>query len=262
MRNRRDQAVPGLAQQAYALYARSYLYQYQGMKMKYMWHIVMPCLPIILYSILSALDVFGGGASGPPRAITISVGITFYYLFSETIVGFSSVLELNKSYITKTGVSFKACYISILYSVYSNFVIRFIVILGLLISYEIPYSIGIIYAIPYSVFPILVGASIGLMLSIFTVFYKDFNNFVQTVAFYMLFGSGVFGKIDGDSLFERMFINMPTYVTVSNAKSLILVDLPFEPTKVAIWVAICSLVCVISMIAIRNSRSLVINYLR
>lgn len=254
--------INSVLQQAYALYSKNYLYRYQGMKMKYVWHLVMPCLPIVLYNILNLLDVFGKTESTIPQSANISVGITFYYLFSESLIGFSTAIDSNKSYLFKTGVSFTSCYLSVLYSIYSNFIIRFIVIVVMLSFYDGLLNPSILLSVIYSIFPIVVGASIGLILSVFTVFYNDFNNFVQALAFYMLFGSGVFVKIDGDSMIEILFMSLPTYVSVLNAKSLIFGTVDFNMNGVVSWVFVCFLICVLAVFGIKNSKSLVINYLR
>ncbi len=227
-----------------------------------MWHIVMPCLPIFLYNLLNAIGIFGEGSDGVPRSITISIGIIYYYIFSETIVGFSAALESNKSYIVKTGVAFRACYLSVLYAVLSNFVIRYLVFLIIYFFYDYRFSPNLIYAIFYFLVPVLVGASLGLILSVFTVFYRDFNNFVQTIAFYMLFGSGVFGLIDGTSTLEIFVSNLPSYITVANAKGLILPEFEFNGSNVLVWTSISLFLCSLSIVGIRNSKGLVVNYLR
>ncbi len=86
-----------ILRQSIALYERSYLNRYQGMHLKYTWHFVMPCLPLFLYNFLNFIGVFGASADGYPRAITISIGITFYTLFADSLVKVSGALVANSN---------------------------------------------------------------------------------------------------------------------------------------------------------------------
>lgn len=255
-------AFSDILQQAKGLYSRNYLYRYQGMRFKYFWIIAMPCLPIFLYNILNAIGVFGENGSETPRAITISVGVTFYTLFSESLVGFSNALESNKNYIVKTGIRFRACYLSSLFAVYTSFLIRFVVVLFVLSAYGDYLTYKLFYAFAYSWIPVLFGSSVGLFLSIFLVFYKDVENIVQTMSFYLLFASGVFIVVDGNSILERIVAALPSYVAVVNAKALMLKDYTLDLHWTTIWVAAAVLLTVISCYGIRNCRHLIMNYMR
>lgn len=222
----------------------------------------MPCLPIFLYNILNATGVFGESGTETPRAITISIGVTFYTLFSESLVSLSNALEINKSYIIKTGICFRACYLSSLMAVYTSFIIRFVVVLIVLAIYGDYMTYKLVYAFLYSWVPVLFGSSLGLLLSIFLVFYKDVENIVQTMSFYLLFASGVFIVVDGNSLLERVVVTLPSYVAVVNAKALMLKDYPLDLYWTTIWFVVATLLAVISCYGIRNCRHLIMNYMR
>jgi len=251
-----------ILRQAKALYEREYLYRYQGMHLKYFWHIIMPCLPLFLYNFLNYIGVFGEVNDETPRAITISIGITYYTLFSESLVRISGTLVNNKNYIVKTGIGFRSCYLGALYSVYSSFIIRFFVLVIILSFYDGYLAPNIILAFIYSVVPVIIGTSFGLFLSVFSVFYRDIDNIVQTFAFYLLFASGVFATINGDSTLENIVSSLPSYVAVVNARALIVSGLEFNLIGTLAWLIGCIILVLAAAFAIRNSKHLILNYLR
>ena len=251
-----------ILRQAKALYERDYLYRYQGMHLKYFWHIIMPCLPLFLYNFLNFIGVFGESTGEIPRAITISVGITFYTLFSESLIKVSGALVGNKNFIIKTGIGFRSCYLSALFSVYSNFLIRFFVLVIILAFYDGYLGSSILLAFFYSSIPVTIGTSFGLFLSIFSVFYRDIDNIVQTFAFYLLFASGVFATIDGTSMLENIVSNLPSYVAVVNARAVIIDGLEFDLTRTLVWLIGCLLIAFGAIFAIRNSKHMILNYLK
>ncbi len=250
-----------ILRQAKALYERDYLYRYQGMRLKFPWLIIMPCLPLFLYNILNAIGVFGEASTETPRAITISIGITFYTLFSESLVGFAGALERNKKYIIKTGIRFRSCFLSVLFSVYSNFVIRYVVLIVILSFYDGYISSSLLIGVLYSIVPVAIGASFGLSLSIFSVFYRDIDNIVQTMAFYLLFASGVFMTIKGGSALEVVVANLPSYIAVVNGRALVLSSGTFDGLITASWFVGCILLLLVASIALKNSKPLITSYM-
>ena len=248
--------------QAKAIYLRNYFNKYSGMKLHYIWLLLMPCLPLFLYNMLSMIGIFKESEIGLPRAISVSLGIIVYNLFADTFVGITNALEENQNFINKIGVSFKACYISTLMSVYSDFIIRMVVFSGILFVYKIYNIQEILWISLLSIVPVLYGLCVGLTLSILNVFFKDIRNIVQTIAFYMLFASGVFGAVKGETMIERWVSELPTYILVTNARNILTgADLE-NHNKLIITITISIVTLLISIFGVRNTESLTRNYLR
>ena len=62
------------------------------------------------------------------------------------------------------------------------------------------------------------GYIIGLVLSLFAVIYKDISNFVQILAFYLLFASGVFRQIDGEGFIWDLLRSSPLYMIIGKSR--------------------------------------------
>ena len=248
--------------QAIALFRRNHLYAYEGMWLKYFWHIFMPCLPIILYNALSLIGVFGNSGSEMPRAVSISTGLIFYLVFSETILLLSNTLVYNQNYIKKTGVNLISCYWSSIYIVMMNFSIRYMMFCALLLLFPAYITPRLLLGPLYTIYIILFSAGIAAFLSIFVVFYKDVSNFVQAVMFYLLFASGVFGFVDTESALGKAVSVLPSYIFVSNGKNLILGIGVVEFGSLLSIGGVGVLMIALSIIGNRNCKPLVLNYLR
>jgi ABC-type polysaccharide/polyol phosphate export permease len=247
---------------AVALYKRQYLHRYSGMGLSVFWLIFMPVLPLILYNALDLLGVFSKGNDEFPRALQLSLGITVYYLFSETISHVSGALDQNQSYIHRTGIKAEACYLSAVYEVLSNFAIRYVLCSLFIVFLGFKITVGFLYFGLLAFVVVAASFGVGVVLSIFIVFYRDTINIVQTALFYLLFASGVFGRITEDSGLFTYLTKLPTYISVTNLRSLAL-GKPIEA-----WgpFALCGIIgivfSILSIFAYKNAKSTVISFLR
>ena len=247
---------------SFALFKRNYLNRYSGMGLSYFWLIFMPCLPLFLYNALSALGVFSEGNTSYPRGLHLTTGIVIYYFFSESISNIATAVETNKSYIIKTGISIPSCYLEGIIECYANFVLRYVV-LGfafLLFGYNIPVN--------FYIFPVflptitILSVGVGIILSIFVVFYRDFLNIIQAILFYLLFASGVFLEVPKDSAFYQYLVYLPSRIWVENFRNFIF-ETPITELNLLITTsAFGILILILSLLAYRNSKSALTTFLK
>lgn len=248
--------------QAKALFLRNHLYAYEGMQLRSFWHILMPCLPIILYNTLNYIGVFATTGDGVPRALVVSFGITFYLVFSESIVGCTNCLELNKSYINKTGLDMLPCYISVMYAVLMSFSIRYFALLAALIFYREYYTLNLLYGPLLALAILIFGVSVGSILSIFATFYRDLTNFIQMLAFYLLFASGVFGFIDTTTAIGSFVTKLPSYIYVTFSRGIVLGVKEIDAIRFTSLVVLSLILIPITFYLQRNAKSLLLNHLK
>jgi len=247
---------------AVALFRRNHLYRFEGMQLGLFWHVFMPCLPIVLYNILNVLGVFHALEGSIPRSITISIGIMIYFAFSESLVGCNNCLEINKNYISKTGLGFSACYLSVVYAVVMNMAIRYTVIFLLLLFYSKYLTVYFIWGLAICLLSVLFGTVCGVIFSVFSLFYKDISNLVQTLSFYLLFASGVFGTMDDSSTLGSIVSHLPSYIYVVNGRNLILGLGEVDASSILFLAAISLLLGGAAFTMIRNAKSLMLNYIK
>ena len=78
----------------------------------------------------------------------------------------------------------------------------------------------------------------------------------------MLFASGVFGAVKGETMIERWVSELPTYILVTNARNILTgADLE-NHNKLIITITISIVTLLISIFGVRNTESLTRNYLR
>lgn len=247
---------------ASALYKRQYLNKYSGMRLSTTWLIVMPTLPLILYNFLDKLGIFSSPANEIPRAITLSLGITIYYIFSETIANTSLALEANKNYIHRTGIKPEACYLSAIYEVISNFLIRYIACAIIILFFDQKLTLQYLLFIPLGIVFSLASVGIGIILSIFVVFYRDTINIVQAFLFYLLFASGVFGRVAADSDVYQVISKIPTYIVVQSLKNFTLNVSPIGWGAFTITIISGFLVLIFAIYAYNNAKNTVVSFLK
>lgn len=200
----------------FRIYERNHLHQYAGTFLGKAWLLISPCIPLLVYNSLQFMGVFGGSGDGIPKVVSLTLGLTVYYTFSELLQSLTSSLTSNKGYILNTGIPKIVIIISEIYSAITNLFIRMLALVATFAIYPEYLSFKLLL-LPLVVVPLLVLAvSLGIVLSLFTVIYKDITNVVGIITFYLLFASGVFGRVEGDSYFYRILQLNPIHIVIND----------------------------------------------
>ena len=202
-----------------SLYVKNYLSRYAGTALGKLWLLVMPLVPIILYNVLQVSGLFGESNSGIPRSISLTYGLTLYYSFSQTLVSVSGLIINNHGVIVSSGISKILLSFSEVLSVFSDLIIRSIVMLVLLKFMDVEVGFRGLSVLVWGFLLIMLGYSVGLVISLFAVIYRDVVNFIQIVSFYLLFASGVFRPIEGDGLVWDALRSSPLYQVIEKTRS-------------------------------------------
>ena len=109
---------------------------------------------------------------------------------------------------------------------------------------------------------LIFGVSIGSVISIFVIFYKDIVNIVQMFAFYMLFASGVFGLITDSTFVGEIVTKLPGYIFVTSSRSIVFGHEIVNEQSFFILIIISLIVCVPAYRINKNAKALVLNHLK
>ncbi|MDA0315709.1 MAG: ABC transporter permease, partial [Bacteroidetes bacterium] len=183
-----------------SLFNKNYLQRFADTALGKVWVIITPVVPIVLYNFLQIAGLFGDPQSGIPRSVFLSYGLTLYYCFSETLVSTTGIITNNRGVIVSSGTSKVLLGFSEILGICFNFSVRSILFWVILGSMEIDVGIRAFTILLWGGLMMAFGYIIGLTLSLFAVIYKDITNFLQIIAFYLLFASGVFTRIVGEGL--------------------------------------------------------------
>tara|TARA_Y100000588_G_C14085156_1_gene851905 strand:+ start:307 stop:1134 length:828 start_codon:yes stop_codon:yes gene_type:complete len=199
----------------FRLYERDHINRHKGTAFGKVWVIFNPCIPLIVYNSLQWMGVFGTSSSDVPRVVSLTLGLTIYYTFSEALQSVSGSVVQNQGFIINTGISKMALILSRLYGVVTNFFIRMLAFVVTLLLYA-DYFTPKIFLLPLAIIPVLVLAlSLGLVLSLLTVIYRDVLPVLSLVTFYLLFCSGVFGRFTETGSFFDVLELSPIYITIN-----------------------------------------------
>ena len=201
-----------------SLFTKNYLNRYADTAMGMLWIFVTPIVPIILYNFLQLAGLFGDPQGGIPRSVFLTYGLTLYYGFSESLVTSTGLIASNRGIIISSGTSKILIGLSELLGILFNFIVRSIVFWAITTSVGVDLGFRGFSIILWGFLMIGSGYAIGLILSLFTVIYKDITNFVSIIAFYLLFASGVFREIDNEGWIWDFLRSSPLYQIIGKTR--------------------------------------------
>lgn len=201
-----------------SLYRKNYLNRHADTALRFVWVFITPIVPVLLYNFLQLAGLFGDPQGGIPRSVFLTYGLTLYYGFSEALVMTSGLINNNRGVIISSGTSKILLSLSELLGIFTNLLIRSVVFCLIAISVGIDIGVQGITILLSGCAMMMIGYSIGLVTSLFTVIYKDITNFINIIAFYLLFASGVFREIDADGWIWEVLRSSPLYLIIGNTR--------------------------------------------
>lgn len=219
-----------------SVFRHNYIYLHKDTWLGVVWIFVNPCIPIFIYNVLQYLDIFSSNYNGIPRAVFLTLSLILYYAFSESLNGFTSFLSLNRTFLMSGGTSKSAVILATFLVPMSNFSIRLLLLALILWGNGTAIDLNVLY-LPVGCFLLmLLGASVGLFLSVFNLISRDIANLVSMMSFYLLFASGIFGTIEPTNSFLQALMWSPVYIVLEGVRQLVFFAL--EPSGLNIAVGI------------------------
>ena len=217
-----------------SVFRHNYIYLHKDTWLGVVWIFVNPCIPIFIYNVLQYLDIFSSNYNGIPRAVYLTLSLTLYYTFSESLNGFTSFLSLNRTFLMSGGTSKSAVILATFLVPLSNFSIRLMLLAIILVLNGTVIDLNVVF-LPIGCFLLmLLGASVGLILSVFNLISRDIANLVSMISFYLLFASGIFGTIEPTNSFLQALMWSPVYIVIEGVRQLVFFGLEPNGLNVAI----------------------------
>lgn len=204
-----------------SLFVKNYLNRFADTAMGKVWVFITPITPVLLYNFLQLAGLFGDPQGGIPRSVFLTYGLTLYYAFSETLVTTSGLIINNRGVIISSGTSKILIGFAEILGIIFNFCIRSILFWIIAKSMGVEVGVRGLTIFLWGGFMMGLGYVIGLVISLFAVIYKDVTNFIQIIAFYLLFASGVFRQIDGEGIVWDVLRASPLYQIIGNTRDYI-----------------------------------------
>jgi lipopolysaccharide transport system permease protein len=185
------------------------------------WAFIPSLLTAITFSIASKNKVLNVAPTDMPYVAFVMFGVVLWQTFSESVLGPVIGLNASKSFITKIRFPYEALFLAKIGEVIFNFIIKVVLVAGIFIYFGIVPSIGIFAALLVCFVMMLLGLSIGLMISPFSIIYQDFAKGLPLVLGLAMFATPVVYPMPvGDSLAAKVIRANPLSYLINAIRDL------------------------------------------
>jgi lipopolysaccharide transport system permease protein len=165
--------LAGSRELAWRLFIRDVSAQYRQSILGIFWAFLPPILSGIVFIILQSKKVVNFGATDIPYPVFVLVGTTLWQVFSESINAPLKSVAMAKPMLAKINFPREALFVSAFYQTVFNFLIKSVIIIGVLLIFKVQITAGLLLA-PFAILMlILFGMSLGLFLTPIGTLYTD-----------------------------------------------------------------------------------------
>jgi lipopolysaccharide transport system permease protein len=170
----------------YFLTWRDILVRYKQTLLGAAWAIINPLMQMVVFNFL-----FGNMANistgDIPRPVFTFAALLPWNLFSNALSSASRSLVASRGMITKVYFPRLVVPISSVFSGLVDFLIAFVILLGMMVYYQVQFTSGIWTLIPFILLVLLTSLGVGLWLSAWNLHYRDVRYFIPFLTqFWML----------------------------------------------------------------------------
>ncbi len=158
---------------SWRLFVRDLSAQYRQSMFGILWAFIPPVVTGLIFIFLQSRNVVNFGDTDIPYGLYVMIGTILWQLFTESLNAPLKAVTAAKSLVVKINFPREALVVSAFYMVMFNLMIKMVVIAVFLLIYRLPVSWGLLAA-PAAVFMlVLLGMSIGLLLTPIGMLYTD-----------------------------------------------------------------------------------------
>jgi len=158
---------------AWRLFIRDVSAQYRQSILGIFWAFLPPVLSGLVFIILQSKKVVNFGATDIPYPVFVLVGTTLWQVFSESINAPLKSVAMAKHMLAKINFPREALFVSAFYQTVFNFLIKSVIIIGVLLIFKVQITAGLLLAPVAILMLILFGMSLGLFLTPIGTLYTD-----------------------------------------------------------------------------------------
>ncbi len=193
---------------------------YQKSFLRVLWMILMPLIPVSVYIMLQQFGLLRG-ASETPKVIYVVVGMTFWQLFSNSLQYSMTAAAKEKAMLKKINMPFVLFHIAAMGRVIFDYLVRIVLIWVLLLGFDVSFNINWLL-LPLMLVPLMMlGFTVGMFLSLFSVYFNDVENLTNIFIRYGLFASGVIFPVPKVGLLADILNMNPIFILLDNMRSLL-----------------------------------------
>ncbi|MEH6518293.1 MAG: ABC transporter permease [Halioglobus sp.] len=172
---------------AWVLFSRDVKAQYRQTYLGYFWAFVPPLAASLTFIFLQSQGIVTVDTGGVPYPAFAMIGTLLWQVFVESLLSPSQNLMSAKSMLVKINFPREALFLSGVYLIVFNFLIRLVLLAAVLLYWQIPFSSSI-FLFPLAVLALMAcGFAFGLMIAPTGALYGDVSKAIPVMAqFWML----------------------------------------------------------------------------
>jgi len=170
----------------YFLTWRDILVRYKQTLLGAAWAIINPLMQMVVFNFLfgNMADISTGDI---PRPVFTFAALLPWNLFSDALNNASRSLVASRNMITKVYFPRLVVPLSSVFSGLVDFLIAFVILMGMMLYFQVPITTGIFAILPYILLVLVASLGVGLWLSAWNLHYRDVRYFIPFLTqFWML----------------------------------------------------------------------------
>jgi lipopolysaccharide transport system permease protein len=190
---------------AWRILVRDLKARYRQTLLGSLWIFIPPVFIAIGLTLATRTKVIQIAATDIPYAAYVIFSMSLWFTFVEAVNGPLNVIEQSRSLLARISFPHEALLIARFADVFVNFLVRVLLVIGVLLLFNIDLSPRALAAIPAALAVILFGFTIGLTLAPFATLYHDISKGTAIVLYLMLFLTPViYPRPTGDNMFAAI----------------------------------------------------------
>ena len=158
---------------AWRLFVRDISARYRQSLLGVFWAFLPPIITGLVFIILQSKKVVNFGETDIPYPVFVLVGTTLWQLFTEGLNAPLKSVQLAKPMLAKINFPREALIVSAFYDVLFNLLIKSVILVGIFLYFGVQATWGLLLAPLAIVMIILLGMTIGLLLTPLGMLYTD-----------------------------------------------------------------------------------------
>ncbi|WP_428406963.1 ABC transporter permease [Hyphococcus sp.] len=181
------------------------------------WNYVLPLVPVGAYVLLMAMRLFPsfGAVNG---VVYITMGVTLWFLFAGLVRAPITLLEKQFTALAKSNTPIIPAIVASIAQLAFETLLRLGLVIVVFAVFQGVPSWRVIFAVPMIAVACLLFFSIGLVLGLFNLAYRDLSKIVGIFLTYGLFFSGVIFPMGSGAIITRILAFNPFYVFIENIR--------------------------------------------
>lgn len=158
---------------AWRLFVRDTRAQYRQTVLGYVWAFLPPLTASMTFIFLNSQGIIHITGTAIPYPAFAMIGTLLWQIFIDALQSPAGAIAGAQSMLAKINFPREAIIVSGLYKVIFNFLIRFLILIGVMLWWNIVPGAGVVFFIPAMLALIICGTAVGLMLVPLSALYGD-----------------------------------------------------------------------------------------